>query len=157
MRPARIEPRCRPSATLAGSPAVVVHTQCKGSGSQPSYAQNVAQLPPGSLEPHLPFHHRLLLQGEGGEPSKAQIAAERRARLQATAAQLTMTLAGGCLQGAGLRCVLCRFAGAGWAVVDCVGSKHSCYAAVAVRCRTARDQQCNAFGCLALTPPLPQA
>lgn len=102
-------------ATLAGQPPAVVDMQVRlvdaGCLSKLSYACHCLQSRP--LHPAVcccdlfftfsrsgltGCHnvHVSMPQGEeGSEPSKAQIAAERRARLQATAAQLTMTLAGG--------------------------------------------------------------
>jgi hypothetical protein len=68
-----------------------LHTECIARRHARAAAACVATLrgqPAATLD-------GVALQGEeSGEPSKAQIAAERRARLQATAAQLTMTLAG---------------------------------------------------------------
>lgn len=106
-------------ATLAGQPPAVLDMQVRlvGAWRLFSCACHCLAIPPVAsgcvlLRPLLSgptgCHnvHVFMPQGEeGGEPSKAQIAAERRARLQATAAQLTMTLAGGC-------CCWCWWVGA---------------------------------------------
>ncbi|KAI7835613.1 hypothetical protein COHA_010490 [Chlorella ohadii] len=88
--------------TLAPAPALALevgaaeapplHTECIARRHARAAAACVATL---AGQPPTAVLDGPALQGEGGgEPSKAQIAAERRARLQATAAQLTMTLAG---------------------------------------------------------------